>query len=251
MDRLIYTALSGASQILDRQSVMANNLANVSTIGFKAQLSAYRAVPVNGSGLATRVITAETTPRADLSPGPIRHTGRNLDVAIDGPGWLAVQADDGSEAYTRNGNLQIDATGLLKSGGHPVLSSNGRPIVLPLNATITIAADGTISALGGGAEPNTVSQVGQLKLAASGDNAVIRGGDGLFHAIAPNGGPAGPLRADGTVRVAPGALEGSNVSATEAMVSMIGDARQFEMQMKMLSLADENARDANKLLDVS
>lgn len=250
MDRLIYTALSGASQILARQSVAANNLANAATTGFKAQLSAYRAVPVNGSGLATRAITAETTPRADLSPGPIEHTGRSLDVAIDGPGWLAVQAADGSEAYTRDGNLQIDSTGLLKSGGHPVLSNNGQPVVLPLNATVTIADDGTISALGGGEQPNTIAQVGQLKLVGSAGNGMIRGGDGLFRPDSPNG-TAGVLQPDDTMRVASGSLEGSNVSATEAMVGMIGDARQFEMQMKMLSTADDNARDANKLLDVT
>ncbi len=251
MDRLIYTALSGASQILDRQSVVANNLANASTTGFKAALSAYRAVPVNGAGLATRAITAETTPAADLSQGPIQHTGRNLDVAVDGPGWLAVQADDGSEAYTRDGNLQIDSTGLLRSGGHPVLSNNGQPIVLPLNAKVTIADDGTISALGGGQQPNTIAQVGQLKLVGKADNGMIRGGDGLFRPSSPNGGTAGSLQRDKTVRVESGSLEGSNVSATEAMVGMISDARQFGMQMKMLSSADDNARSANKLLDVT
>ncbi|RJS95170.1 flagellar basal body rod protein FlgF [Salinisphaera sp. Q1T1-3] len=251
MDRLIYTALSGASQILDRQSVVANNLANASTTGFKAELSAYRAVPVNGGGLATRAITAQTTPQADLSQGGIEHTGRSLDVAVDGAGWLSVQADDGSEAYTRNGNLQMDATGMLRSAGRPVLSRNGQPIVLPLNATVSIAADGTISALGGGEEPNTMTDVGQLKLVGAGDNGMHRRGDGLFQRGAPGTPDDGPAPFDGTVRLVSGALESSNVSPTETMVSMIGDARQFEMQMKMLSSADDNARAANRLLDVT
>lgn len=251
MDRLIYTALSGASQILDRQAVTSNNLANATTTGFKAQMSMFRAVPVNGSGLPTRAITAETTPQADLSQGAAEQTGRALDVAINGPGWLAVQSDDGSEAYTRNGNLQIDSTGLLRSGGHPVLGSKGRPIVLPLNAKVHIASDGTISALGAGNEPNTMSQVGTLKRVGAPDAGMVRGEDGLFRPNPANGQALAKLPADADVRLTSGALEGSNVSPTEAMVGMINDARQFEMQMKMLHLADENASNANRLLDVT
>lgn len=251
MDRLIYTALSGASQITANQAVTANNLANASTSGFKAEMSAFRSVPVNGDGLATRAITAQTTPQSDLSPGPIEQTGRALDVAIDGPGWLAVQADDGSEAYTRNGNLQTDATGVLRSGNRPVLSANGQPIVLPLNAKTTIGSDGTISALGAGEEPNTMAQVGQLKLVNTPGTSMQRGEDGLFRATPTNGEAAGALQSDDTVRVTSGALEASNVNPTETMIGMIDNARQFEMQMKMLSSADDNARSANQLLDVT
>jgi flagellar basal-body rod protein FlgF len=251
MDRLIYTALSGTGQILDRQAVMANNLANASTTGFKSQMSMFRAVPVNGAGLPTRAITAETTPQADLSQGPIEQTGRALDVAIDGPGWLAVQSGDGSEAYTRNGNLQVDATGLLRSGGHPVLSTNGQPIVLPLNAKVSIASDGTLSALGAGNEPNTMAEVGTLKRVGAPRTGMVRGADGLFRPDRAGGQAPAALPADATVRLTSGALEGSNVSPTAAMVGMISDARQFDMQMKMLHLADENASNANQLLDVT
>lgn len=251
MDRLIYTALSGTSQILDKQSVVANNLANASTTGFKAQLSAFRSVPVNGDGLPTRAITAATTPQSDLSQGPIQQTGRPLDIALDGQGWLAVQSDDGSEAYTRNGNLQADATGLLRSNGRPVLSANGNPIVLPLNGTVSIADDGTISALGAGDEPNTMADIGRLKLVAAPDAGMQRRDDGLFTALTPNGGTAEALQPDDSVRIESGALEASNVSPTETMVGMIDNARQFQMQMKMLSSADDNARSANQLLDVT
>lgn len=250
MDRLIYTALSGATQMLARQAVVAHNLANADTSGFKAELSMFRAVPVNGTGLATRAVTAETTPGADFTPGPVEHTGRNLDVAVDGPGWLAVQATDGREAYTRNGNLQMDATGLLRSAGHPVLADNGQPVVLPLNARISVAADGTISALAAGQPPDTLSQVARIKCVADGPGGMRRDGDGLFRPL-PGATREATLPMAKDVRLAPESLEASNVSATETMVGMIADARQFEMHMKMLSSADENERGANRLLDVT
>ncbi|MES1938636.1 flagellar basal body rod protein FlgF [Salinisphaera sp. T5B8] len=252
MDRLIYTALSGATQTLDRQAVVANNMANASTPGFRGQLSMFRAVPVNGDGLATRAITATTTPGADLTPGDMTETGRSLDVAIDGDGWLAVQAQDGSEAYTRAGGLQMDSTGLLRSNGNVVLSEFGAPLVLPLGAEVTIAADGTISALGAGDQPNAIAEIGRLKLVNPEPDQIARGGDNLFHPRNnPDGTPGAPFAADDTVRVVSGAVESSNVNPTEAMVSMIENARRFEMQMKMISSIDENDQSANKLLSLS
>lgn len=250
MDRMIYTALSGANQILQRQAVVANDLANASTIGFKGQLSMYRSVPVNGEGLATRTITAQTTPAADLSEGQIIHTGRALDVAVEGKGWLAVQGSDGKEAYTRAGDLQTDSTGILRSGRFPVLGDDGQPIVLPLNAKVAIAHDGTISALGAGDDPRTLGAAGQLKLVRGGAGEMLRGDDGLFRARPGTAGVSAPLLGDDTIRVSSGALESSNVSPTTAMVSMIDDARAFEMQMKMISTADDNARSANRLLSL-
>ena len=163
MDRMIYTALSGAQQSLERQAVVANNLSNVSTTGFKSQLSAFRAVSIQGDGLATRSVVADTTPGADYSEGMIEETGRSLDVAIDGDGWLAVDDGNGREAYTRDGRLRMDATGLLMSDGKPVMGEGG-PIFLPLNASVSVASDGTISALGLGDQPNTLAEVGRLKL---------------------------------------------------------------------------------------
>ncbi|MCM5703728.1 flagellar basal body rod protein FlgF [Larsenimonas salina] len=262
MDRMIYTALSGAQQSLERQSVVTNNLANVSTTGFKAQLSAFRAVPIQGDGLATRAVVADTTPGFDASPGMINETGRSLDVAIDGDGWLAVDDGGGSEAYTRDGRLRMDSTGLLMADGKPVLGEGG-PIVLPLNAKVSVASDGTISALGLGDQPNTLAEVGRLKLVNPGNDSMQRGDDGLYRAkagIADNNGnnvnggeddaPARLPRND-AVRLVSGALEGSNVSATEAMVSMIDNARRFEMNMKMIQTADDNEQRANQLLSLT
>ncbi len=252
MDRLIYTALSGAKQSLAQQAVVANNMANASTTGFKGQLSMFRAVPVNGEGLATRAITAQTTPGADMSSGTMVNTGRSLDVAIDGSGWLAVQSPEGGEAYTRAGDLQLDSTGVLRSNGHAVLGEGGQPLVLPLGAQVTIASDGTISALGPGDAPNTIAEVGRLKLVDPAADAIVRGGDSLFYRRpAPGGDAAAPFAADAGVRVASGALEQSNVNPTETMVAMIANARRFEMQMKMISTAEENARSANRLLSLS
>ncbi len=252
MDRLIYTALSGAKQTLAQQAVVANNMANASTTGFKSQLSMFRAVPVNGEGLATRAITAQTTPGADMSAGTMVTTGRSLDVAIDGAGWFAVQAPDGGEAYTRAGGFQLDSTGVLRSNGHAVLGEGGPPLVLPLGAQVTIASDGTISAPGAGNAPNTIAEVGRLKLVDPPADALVRAGDGMFYRRPEPGGEAAlPFAADAGVRVVSGTLEQSNVNPTETMVAMIANARRFEMQMKMISTAEENARTANQLLSLT
>ncbi|OHV12021.1 flagellar basal-body rod protein FlgF [Kushneria phosphatilytica] len=251
MDHMIYTALSGAKQTLERQSIVANNMANASTPGFRAELSAYRAVPVNGAGHQTRAIVAESTPGSDFQTGTIQTTGRALDVAIDGQGWLAVQSPDGSEGYTRGGGLQVDSTGLLRSNGQAVLGEDG-PIVMPLGAEdVSIASDGTISAVAAGGQPNARAEIGRLKLVNPAEGSLMRGEDGLFHIRTPNGQPAPAQPLDDTVRLVSGAIESSNVNPTEAMVAMIDNARRFEMQMKMLQSADENDQKANSLLSLS
>lgn len=250
---MIYTAMTGASQALHEQSVVSNNLANVSTTGFKAKLTMARANPVNGSGYPTRVMAAEVTPGSDLSAGPIIRTGRSLDVAIKGDGWLAVQTPDGAEAYTRDGSLQVDSTGVVRSNGRPVLDASGQPLVVPLEARVMIAQDGTVSVLESGMEPTAITQIGQLKLVDPAADQIHRGADGLFHRNQPAGaaGAPAPFVADPDVHVVSGALEGSNVTATEAMVSMIANARHFEMQMKTITTADQNARKANSILSIS
>ncbi|MFQ3788124.1 flagellar basal body rod protein FlgF [Halomonas sp. A29] len=249
MDRILYTAMSGAKQSMDQQSVVSHNLANVSTSGFRAQLHAMRAVPVQGDGaLPTRVSVAATTPGSDFSHGPITHTGRELDVALQGNAWLAVQADDGTEAYTRRGDLTVDGDGLVTVMGRPVIGEGG-PIIVPLGSSVTIGADGTLSAIGEGEGPEALVDVGRLKL-VSADQHLLRGGDGLFR-MSPNAeGEVAALEADEDARVFSGALEGSNVSAVEAMVAMIDVARRYEMQMKVISTADENAQRANNLLSL-
>ena len=241
MDRLIYLAMSGAKATMQRQETLANNLANVSTVGFRAELAAFRAVPVEGSGASTRVYSLESTPGYDASPGQVAATGRNLDVAMKGASWLAVQGLDGTEAYTRGGSLDINADGnLVTTSGLTVLGDGG-PIQVPPDTQVGIAADGTVSATDTNGRSTSI---GKLKLVTP-EAPLTRGIDGLFRA------GTGDLSADPLARVQDGALEGSNVSAVETMVAMIAAARQFEAQMKSLSTAEGNDKAASQLLSVS
>lgn len=250
MDRMIFTAMSGAQQSLERQAITSNNLANVSTSGFRGQLQAMRAVPVRGAGeLPTRVAVMATTPGSDFSTGPVNATGRDLDVALVGDAWLAVQDQQGGEAYTRRGDLQVNGEGVITSGGRPVIGEDG-PIVVPLGSQLSIGTDGTISAIGAGDKPDTLVEIGRLKLVTPQQNSLQRGDDGLFRSLAANG-AAVPLAADDQARLQTGALEGSNVSAVESMVDMIAGARLYEMQMKVIQSSDDNARQANQLLSLS
>ncbi|MGE4335718.1 MAG: flagellar basal body rod protein FlgF [Pigmentiphaga sp.] len=248
MDRVIYTAGGGAARTLEHQAVVSNNLANVSTQGFQAQLAQFRAVPIQGAGLPTRVGVVATTPGIDASPGPLQVTGRALDVAVSRGGWLAVQTPQG-EAYTRQGGLLVDVDGLLKTPtGHPVLADNGQPIEVPANARLTIGADGTISVLGAGDLPQGMGELGRLKLVAPDPHQLARGPDGLMRLAVAPGQPAPVLPPDLTLQVVSGALEGSNVNAMQAMVELINNGRRFEMQMQAVQSADRNAERANQLL---
>ncbi len=241
MDRLIYLSMSGAKATMQRQETLANNLANVSTVGFRAELAAFRSVPVEGSGASTRVFALETTPGYDASPGQVAATGRKLDVAMKGSAWLAVQSLDGTEAYTRFGALDVNAEGnLITSSGLTVLGDGG-PIALPPETEASIAGDGTVSATDSRGRSNVI---GRLKLVTP-EGPLTRGSDGLFR------GADGDLSADPTAQIQDGALEGSNVSAVETMVQMIAAARQFEAQMKSLSTAEGDDKAATQLLAVS
>lgn len=246
MDRLVYTAMAGAKSMLDRQSVVANNLANVSTPGFRADVSVYRAIPVEGVGAATRTSVLETTSGTDFSSGPLIDTGRALDVAITGRGWMAVQAADGSEAYTRAGSFEIGADGMLMTKGGQSVLGDGGPIAVPPDTTISIGRDGTISAIPRQAPLAAVTVVGRLKLVDPDDSALTRGLDGLFRL--KDGESADASEA---VSVTSGALEGSNVNPASAMVEMIALARQFELQMKAISHGEENDKQAAQLLSAS
>ena len=238
MDRMIYLSMSGAKATMQRQDTLANNLANVSTPGFRAELQAFRAVPVEGSGASTRVYSLETTTGYDATPGAVTATGRNLDVAAKGNAWLTVQALDGTEAYTRGGALDVSNDGTLTTrSGLPVMGDGG-PLQVPPNTAVSIGADGVVSAKSANGK---TSAIGKLKLVTP-ETPLKRGEDGLFRAA------EGSLSADDTARVQDGALEGSNVSAVEAMVSMISAARQFEAQMKMISTAEANEKSASQLL---
>jgi flagellar basal-body rod protein FlgF len=246
MDRLIYTAGNGARQLMQRQDIVAHNLAHASTPGFRAETSAFRAVPVEGAGQPTRVFAVQATTGADLTPGPVERTGRSLDVAVEGGGWIAVQGADGHEAYTRNGSLEVGASGLLETrGGLTVLGEAG-PIAIPPEHSVMIGRDGTVSAVPDQRPLTSIAQLGRIKLVKPPAEQLVRGPDGLFRT---RDGAAAPADAD--VAVAGGSLEGSNVNAAEAMVSMISLARQFELQMKLMQQADENARRAATLLNIT
>jgi flagellar basal-body rod protein FlgF len=241
MDRMIYLSMAGAKATMQRQDVLANNLANASTPGFRAEMTAFRAVPVLGSGAATRVYALESTPGYNAEPGAVQATGRNLDVAMKGNGWLAVQGLDGTEAYTRGGALDLNSEGLLITKTGLTVLGDGGPITIPANALVQIAPDGTISAGVGNAKPQTV---GKLKLVTP-EAPLQRGEDGLFRAA------DGELSADPNARVQDSALESSNVSPIETMIAMIAAARQFEQQMKMVHSAQEKEQSAAKLLSNS
>ena len=187
-----------------------------------------------------------STPSADYTPGPIQQTGNPLDVAVEGPGWLSVQAPDGSEAYTRAGNLHVDANGQLVNANNLPVIGNGGPLSIPPGAQVTIGKDGTVSALTPGDPPTSIAIIDQLKLVNPDPATMTRGDDGLFRAAGGD-----PADADPNVTVVPASLEGSNVNAVSAMVSMITNARQFQMQTKLLESADQNDQSANKLLDFS
>lgn len=242
MDRVIYLAMAGAKATMQRQDVLAHNLANASTTGFRAEMAAFRAVPVLGDGASTRVYAIESTPGYNPEPGPVAATGRNLDVAMKGNAWLAVQGADGTEAYTRNGALDVNNEGLLVTRTGQTVMGDGGPITLPPQAQVLIGADGTITATVGNGRPQGV---GKLKLVTP-EAPLQRGQDGLFRAA-----DGADLEADATARVQTEALEGSNVSPVESMVAMISAARQFEQQMKMLQTSQEREQSATRLLSNS
>lgn len=247
MDRLIYTAMTGASHVLQQQASVSQNLANVNTPGFRASLNAFRAVPLTGGdGLPTRTFVVDSTAGTDFTPGVMQQTGRDLDVALDGKGWIAVQGADGKEAYTRNGSFQITPEGILQTrSGLPVLGDAG-PITIPPNSEVTIAKDGTVSTVPSGTKPSQMVVGGRIKLTNPAEETLVRGDDGLFRTRDGN-----PADADPKVTLVSGSLEGSNVHTVEAMVNMITLARQFDMQMKVLQNADNNAKQASSVLNIN
>lgn len=246
MDRLIYTAMTGAKHVFMQQAGTANNLANASTIGFKAQEHRFRAVPVQGEGMPTRAFVVDASVSDVMDEGPLMFTGRNLDVAINGKGWMAVQLPDGSEAYTRAGSLDVDVTGLLQTkSGYSVMGGDG-PINIPPDNTIEIAPDGTVSLVPAFGTPNNTNAIGRIKMINPPEADLVRGADGLFRMR-----DGQPAPTDEQVKLSSGVLEGSNVNVTDAMVNLISLARQFEMQVKMLQTADTNAQRADQLLSLN
>lgn len=246
MDRMIYTAMSGAKHTLEQQATVSHNLANASTTGFRAQIDAFRAVPVEGAPLPTRAFVVDSTTGTDFRAGVIQQTGRPLDVAVEGDGWFAVQAGDGSEAYTRNGSFALDENGVLRTASGLVVQGDGGALSIPPGSNLAVGRDGTISLLPDGSAATGLTTVGRLKLVNPPEGELARGDDGLFRL--KDGGAA---ETDPRVKVLSGALESSNVNVVDAMVDMITLARQFEMQMKLLQHAESNDGKAAQLLSMS
>ncbi len=245
MDRMLYVAMSGAKQNMLAQAVNSNNLANISTTGFRADLAAARSMPVFGGGHPTRVYSMTEKAGIDFNQGAMSTTGRDLDIAVAGEGFISVQTKDGSEAYTRAGDLRTDSAGVLKTGaGHIVLGESG-PITIPEAAKVDIGKDGTISItqIGDGGGGSTV--IDKIKLVNPNTKELMRNEQGLF--VLKNGENA---EVDATVSVVSGTIETSNVNAAAALVNMIELSRQFEMQIKMLKTAEENNSQATQMMRI-
>jgi flagellar basal-body rod protein FlgF len=243
---MLYVAMTGAKQLMQAQALVANNLANVSTTGFRADLARFEPRPIDGPGFASRVNTVATGLGFDRSQGALVQTGEVLDVAIDGEGWLAVQARDGSEAYTRSGSLVVSSVGLLQTErGEPVLGDNG-PLAVPPYTQISLAADGTVSVVPQGQGPETLAQVGRLKLVNPDAAALSKRLDGLVEVT-----DGAEVEVDANVRVASGFIETSNVNIASTLVDMIEFQRQYEVAVRMMQAADENASRAANLASIS
>ena len=246
MDRLIYTAMTGAKHAFTQQAGVAHNLANASTTGYRAMEHKFRAVPIQSDSAPTRAFVVDASVANVFDQGPMMATGRPLDVAVQGAGWIAVEGADGREAYTRAGNLQINVNGQLQTASGLNVMGDGGPIAIPPDNRITISPDGTVSTVPLFGTPNNVSVVGRIKMVNPPENELVRGDDGLFRTRT---GEPGLL--DENVRLASETLEGSNVNPVDAMVNMISLARQFEMQIKMLQTADANANKASQILSLN
>lgn len=247
MDRALYTSMTGAKHNAIAQTVHANNLANVGTGGFRRDFVAARSMGVwYGDGFPTRAHALAERPATDFAIGELRETGRDLDVAVRGPGWIAVQAPDGGEAYTRAGDLKITALGQLQTGSGLPVVGNGGPIAVPDSAKVEIGSDGTITVRPLGQGPEALATVDRIRLVNPPEGQMLKGEDGLIRL--KDGGRAPP---DPRVQVASGFLEGSNVNAVEALTEMLSLARQYEMQVRLMRTVDENSESAARLLQIA
>ncbi len=246
MDKYLYLAMNGAAQAMLAQQNNANNLANISTVGFKAALDQFQSRPLTGPGFADRVYVSEESAGADLKPGALMSTGRDLDIAIIGEGWFAVQASDGSTAYSRRGDFHIDPSGLLLNGANQIVLGEGGPITIPEYESLVVGRDGGISIRATGQSASTLVGVDRLRLVKPEAGQLSRGEDGLFRTR-----DGLELAADASVAVTAGALEGSNVNAIDAMVRMIDYARYYEHQVKLMKLASENDAASARLMRMS
>jgi len=234
VDKLVYTAATGLRAHMAAQAALANNMANASTTGFRADRVVFDRIDLKGGGaqLEARAPTSEEVTDADRRAGAVTQTGRPLDLAVNGAAWLAVQAADGSEAYTRRGDLEVTPSGVLQTGDGFIVQGQGGPITLPPHDRLTIAGDGTVSIVPQGAAADAVQVVDRIKLVSAAGTDTVKGLDNLLRV---RGGGTLPDDMDATVTA--GALEGSNVNMTEALVDMIENQRSYEVQANLLKEA--------------
>jgi flagellar basal-body rod protein FlgF len=247
MDKMLWVAMSGAKENMNAVSVRANNLANANTDGFKADLEQARSMQAFGEGLPTRVFAMTESPGQNFAAGALQTTGRNMDVAIKDQGWIAVQDQNGNERYTRNGSLEVGTDGLLKnSKGNTIIGDNG-PIFVPQPVDkLTIGSNGNVSIRPMGAPENVMEVIGRIKLVNPPNGNIEKGTDGLFKLKDDQ-----VALADANVKLQIGALESSNVNSVEEMTSMIALQRQYEMNVKLMKTADENAQRSESLMRIS
>lgn len=243
MDRMLYIGMSGAQQTTLAQQVNSNNIANANTSGFRADLAAFRSLQVFGPGYATRAYSMAERPSVDFTLGMVRNTDRDLDIAVDGEGWLAVQAHDGGEAYTRAGDLSIQTGGMLVNGSGLPVMGNGGPITVPQAEQIVIAGDGTISIRPIGQPANALVVVDRIKLVKPEQSNLVKGQDGLFRTKDKS-----VPEANADVGVVSGTLESSNVNLVDSLVKMISLSRTYEMQVKTMKTAEETDQATDTLL---
>lgn len=247
MDKALYIAMTGAKHNMMAQTNHANNMANINTTGFRADFAQARSMGVyNGDGLPTRAYAMAESPATDFRSGSIVQTGRDMDVAVNGEGFIAVQAPDGGQAYTRAGNLQVDAAGILRTGaGLPVMGNNG-PIALPPFESMSVGRDGTISIVAEGQGPETLVELDRIFLVNPELAEMKKGADGLLRQR-----DGIELPADAQVSLVTGALEGSNVNAVAEFTEILSLSRQYEMQVKLMKTVEQNSESSVRLLQIS
>lgn len=247
MDKVLYVAMTGARENMHAQQVHANNLANATTTGFKADLEQARAMRVLGEGVPSRVYSMSERPATNTETGTLMATGRNLDIAVQGDNWIAVQAADGSERYTRSGELNINTLGQLITGsGIPIMGNAGAPVVIPPAEQVTIANDGSITIRPQGSDAAELVLIDQIKVVTDSEGQLWKGDDGLMRTDNLQ-----PLGASQNPQLRSGYLESSNVNAVTELTSMISLSRQFEMQVKIMKSSDENSQTASRILQIS
>ena len=243
MDRGVYVAMTGAKQIMQAQAVNNHNIANISTIGFRADSVTFDSSPIYGPGYATRVNAVAGDAGTDFSSGTMENTGRDLDVAVNGKGFIAVRGTDGQEAYTRAGDLRLTPTGALTTAsGLAVLSDSG-PIVLPPSTTVSIGGDGTISVVPQGSAPFAITQADRIKLVNPATADLQKGEDGLLRMKS-----GAKVKSDDSVSITSGELESSNVNAAQSLINMIELQRLYEFQIKSINSSDTNEQSAERLM---